>query len=91
MWLRKDPEAFLGVNCQNRSRSLQRGIEMVEKQVGVGGTLIWYYFICKRQVWLISHQLTPDQDDTNIVIGRLIDRTSYGREIGCWVKQDGYL
>lgn len=53
---------------------------MVEKQVGVGGTLIWYYFICKRQVWLISHQLTPDQDDTNIVIGRLIDRTSYGRE-----------
>ncbi|HHV36108.1 MAG TPA: Dna2/Cas4 domain-containing protein, partial [Syntrophomonadaceae bacterium] len=53
---------------------------MGDNQVGVGGTLIWYYFICKRQVWLISHQLTPDQDDTNIAIGRLIDRTSYGRE-----------
>ncbi|HHY29486.1 MAG TPA: Dna2/Cas4 domain-containing protein, partial [Syntrophaceticus sp.] len=30
---------------------------MDDNQVGVGGTLIWYYFICKRQVWLISHQL----------------------------------
>jgi CRISPR-associated exonuclease Cas4 len=53
---------------------------MDDNQVGVGGTLIWYYFICKRQVWLISHQLTPDQDDTNIAIGRLIDRTAYERE-----------
>lgn len=53
---------------------------MDDNQVGVGGTLIWYYFICRRQVWLISHQLTPDQDDTNIAIGRLIDRTSYERE-----------
>lgn len=53
---------------------------MVDEQIGVGGTLIWYYFICKRQVWLISHQLTPDQDDANIAIGRLIDHTSYGRE-----------
>jgi len=55
-------------------------MEMADSEVGVGGTLIWYYFICKRQVWLMSHQLTPDQDDTNIAIGRLIDSNSYGRE-----------
>ncbi len=42
--------------------------------------MIWYYYICKREVWLISHQLTPDQDNTNIAIGRIIDATSYGRE-----------
>jgi CRISPR-associated exonuclease Cas4 len=47
---------------------------------GIGGTLIWYYFICPRQVWLIAHQLTPDGEDTNIQIGRLIDETSYARE-----------
>ncbi|MDK2906801.1 MAG: CRISPR-associated exonuclease Cas4 [Petrotoga sp.] len=53
---------------------------MPKREIDVGGTLVWYYFICKRQVWLISHHLTPDQDDTNIAIGRLIDETSYSRE-----------
>ncbi len=46
----------------------------------VSGTLIWYYYICPRQVWLIAHQLTPDDEDPNIYIGRLIDETAYGRE-----------
>lgn len=46
----------------------------------LGGTLIWYYYICPRQVWLIAHQLTPDQEDTNILLGRLIGETAYARE-----------
>jgi CRISPR-associated exonuclease Cas4 len=53
---------------------------MSDRDIGVGGTLIWYYYICKREVWLISHQLTPDQEDTNVAIGRLIDRNSFSRE-----------
>ena len=46
----------------------------------IGGTLIWYYYICPRQVWLICHQITPDQEDTNILIGRLINQETYARE-----------
>ena len=46
----------------------------------VSGTLVWYYYICRRQVWLISHQLTPDAEDPNLFLGRLIDETSYARE-----------
>lgn len=46
----------------------------------VTGTLIWYYYICKRQVWLLAHGLEPDQDDENIRIGRLIGEISYARE-----------
>jgi len=53
---------------------------MPENEINVSGTLIWYYYICKREVWLISHQLTPDQENTNIAIGRIIDATSYSRE-----------
>lgn len=49
-------------------------------RIHVSGTLVWYYYICQRQVWLISHQLTPDAEDTNIFIGRLIDETAYTRE-----------
>lgn len=45
----------------------------------VNGTLMWYYSICKREVWLISRNITPDERDTNIDIGRFISETTYGR------------
>ena len=46
----------------------------------VTGTLIWYYYICHREVWLMGHQVIPDQENDNIVIGRAIAEHSYGRE-----------
>lgn len=49
------------------------------KEVSVNGTLIWYYFICKRQVWLMAHKIVPDQDDPNIDLGRFIHENSYTR------------
>ena len=49
-------------------------------EVGVSGTLVWYYYICPRQVWLISHQLTPDAENDNLAYGRFIGETSYARE-----------
>lgn len=48
--------------------------------VNVNGTLVWYYTICKREVWLMSHGITPDQDDSNIDIGRFIHEDSYARD-----------
>lgn len=45
----------------------------------VNGTLMWYYMICKREVWLMSRNVVPDQRDTNIDIGRFIHETSYNR------------
>lgn len=48
-------------------------------EIKVSGTHVWYYSICKRQVWLISRQLTPDQEDDNLLLGRYIDRESYPR------------
>lgn len=46
----------------------------------VNGTHIWYYFICKREVWLIAHQIAADQEDDNLEIGRFISETSYQRQ-----------
>lgn len=46
----------------------------------VTGTLIWYYYICKREVWLMAHQLEPDQDQENIQIGRIIGESTYPRD-----------
>lgn len=45
----------------------------------VNGTLMWYYAICKREVWLMSRNIVPDQKDTNIDIGRFIHETAYNR------------
>ncbi len=46
----------------------------------VNGSLIWYYYICKREVWLLSHSIEADQDDENMLIGKLIHAESYNRD-----------
>ncbi|GAB6085163.1 CRISPR-associated protein Cas4 [Alkaliphilus crotonatoxidans] len=50
------------------------------EEIRVTGTLIWYYYICKREVWLMSRQLVPDQENTNVEIGRFMHEQSYPRE-----------
>ncbi|MCK4643615.1 CRISPR-associated protein Cas4 [bacterium] len=46
----------------------------------INGTLIWYYFICKREVWLMSHQINAYQDNDLLEIGRVIHSESYKRD-----------
>jgi CRISPR-associated exonuclease Cas4 len=48
--------------------------------MNVTGTLIWYYYICKREVWLMSHQINSFQDNDFLEIGRLIHDESYRRD-----------
>ncbi len=43
-------------------------------------TLIWYYYVCKREVWLMSHELNPEQDNALIELGRVIHESSYKRD-----------
>ncbi len=50
-------------------------------EVNVTGTLIWYYFICNREVWLMSRQLTPDQENTDLALGRFFHEESYNRNV----------
>lgn len=44
------------------------------------GTLVWYYSICKREVWLMARQIIPDQKDVNIDIGRFLHENTYNRD-----------
>ncbi len=46
----------------------------------VTGTHIWYYFICKREVWLITRNIAPDQEDENMDLGRFINEHTYQRD-----------
>ena len=48
-------------------------------RINITGTLIWYFFVCQREVWLMMHQINPDEDDPNMDLGRFIHETSYMR------------
>jgi CRISPR-associated exonuclease Cas4 len=48
--------------------------------IEVNGTMMWYYYICPREVWLIGHQITPYKEDDNMEMGRYISENSYRRE-----------
>lgn len=45
----------------------------------VTGTLVWFYKICKREVWLMSRNIVPDQKDDNIDYGRFLHENTYKR------------
>jgi len=45
----------------------------------VNGTLVWYYNICQREVWLMYRNILPDQHDENIDLGRFIHERTYKR------------
>jgi len=54
----------------------------------ITGTLVWYYAICKREVWLMSHAITPDQNHQALDFGRAIHEIYY-RTMKKEVKMEG--
>lgn len=53
---------------------------IIMDEFNVSGTYIWYYCICKREVWLLAHGIEADQQDENIQMGNAIHETTYKRE-----------
>ena len=49
-------------------------------EIGVTGTLVWYYCVCKREVWLLAHGIEADQEHELIELGRIISESSYKRD-----------
>lgn len=41
---------------------------VLKMDIYMTGVYIWYYNICKRQVWLMAHNILPDENDDNIVL-----------------------
>ena len=46
----------------------------------ITGTMIYYYFVCKRKLWCFSNQIRLEDESENVLIGKLIDENSYIRE-----------
>jgi len=46
----------------------------------VSGTLIWYFFICTRETWLMAHQINAFQDNHFLELGRFLSKETYDRQ-----------
>lgn len=53
---------------------------METQEINVTGTLMWYYFICHREVWLMARQINPDQDHNLLDYGKFLQEKAYARE-----------
>jgi CRISPR-associated exonuclease Cas4 len=44
------------------------------------GTLVNYYFVCKRKLWLFAHQINFESESDVVALGKLLSETSYDRQ-----------
>ncbi len=44
------------------------------------GTLVNYYFVCKRKLWLFAHQINFETESDVVALGKLLSETSYDRQ-----------
>lgn len=43
----------------------------------ITGMHIYYYFVCHKKLWYYSHELNMESENENVIIGKMIDETSY--------------
>jgi len=46
----------------------------------ITGTHINYYNVCKRKLWLFSHGISMEHTSDTVLLGKLIDESSYERK-----------
>ncbi|AGI39648.1 CRISPR-associated protein Cas4 [Thermoclostridium stercorarium subsp. thermolacticum DSM 2910] len=48
--------------------------------VKVTGVMMEYYFVCKKKLWYFANQIQMENENENVLIGRMIDENSYIQE-----------
>lgn len=46
----------------------------------ITATQLNYYFVCKRKLWLFSHQINMEQNSELVELGKLLHENTYKRE-----------
>ena len=47
----------------------------------ITGTMFYYYFVCKRKLWMFANNVQFEDENEDVRIGKLIDENSYSREL----------
>lgn len=53
----------------------------IPKKASITGVQVAYYIICKRKLWLFTHQIGMEQTSEKVELGSLLHETSYKRKI----------
>ncbi|SFG73392.1 CRISPR-associated exonuclease, Cas4 family [Desulfotomaculum arcticum] len=46
----------------------------------ITGTMFNYYFVCHRKLWCFYNNITLENENERVLLGKLIDENAYGRE-----------
>ncbi len=46
----------------------------------ITGVMIYYYFVCKRKLWYFVHEINMENENENVMLGKLLDENSYQRD-----------
>lgn len=49
----------------------------MEKEIT--GVMFYYYYVCKRKLWYFYNEIAMEQNNDNVLIGKLLDENSYNR------------
>ena len=47
----------------------------------ISGTMFYYYFVCKRKLWFFANEIQLENENEDVIIGKLIDENSYSQEL----------
>lgn len=53
-------------------------LDLIEEKIT--GTQVAYYIVCKRKLWLFSHQIEMEEFSDYVLIGKIISEESFKRE-----------
>lgn len=42
--------------------------------------MVYYYAVCKRKLWYFYHNISMEQNNDNVLIGKMLDENSYSRD-----------
>lgn len=46
----------------------------------VTGIMVYYYQVCKRKLWYFYHEIQMEQENENVILGKILDEESYQRD-----------
>ncbi|MGL4946770.1 MAG: CRISPR-associated protein Cas4 [Cetobacterium sp.] len=46
----------------------------------ITGIMFYYYFVCKRKLWLFSKDITFEDENEHVALGKLLDESSYSKQ-----------
>ncbi|MCI7681668.1 MAG: CRISPR-associated protein Cas4 [Fusobacterium necrophorum] len=46
----------------------------------ITGIMVYYYVVCQRKLWYFLHEIQMEADNSNVILGRLLEENTYTRD-----------